>query len=240
MPSAHIAGHVLSRFVLPIAPHSLRLRYLVARLLGCEPELLHLHRFAGGSGLAIDAGANEGLYAHRLANLFPKVVAFEISPTLARQLARSVPANVSVRPVGLSDRAGTVALRTPVAHGMVLAGWASVEENHCPDATRYLEEFVEVRPLDSFELSPSFLKVDVEGHECALLRGARQTIRTHRPTVLIEVKEAHRDEVRAFFGGLGYREHQLRGLIGVEGSAQNLIYIPLPKSRLTAKGEEDR
>jgi FkbM family methyltransferase len=227
MTPAHAAGRVLTRVALPIAPHSLRLRYFVARLLGCEPELLHLHQFAGGSGLAIDAGANEGLYVHRLASLFREVVAFEISPTLAGKLARSAPPNVSVRPMGLSDRAGTMTLRIPIAHGMTLAGWGSVEENHCPDATRYLEESVEVRPLDSFGLSPSFLKVDVEGHECALLRGARQTLAAHRPTVLIEVKASHRDEVRAFFSELRYREHTLRNLAGIEGSPQNLIYVPL-------------
>ena len=45
---------------------------------------------------------------------------------------------------------------------------------------------VEVITLDSLGLAPGFVKLDVEGCELAALIGGEQTIRTHRPVVMLE------------------------------------------------------
>ena len=51
---------------------------------------------------------------------------------------------------------------------------------------------VPVMPLDSFELPKKicYMKIDVEGEEVAVLRGARDTIEEHRPVMCIEVNRA--------------------------------------------------
>jgi FkbM family methyltransferase len=48
---------------------------------------------------------------------------------------------------------------------------------------------------------PNFVKIDVEGHELAVLEGARRTLETHRPTLLIECEARHRPDgdVRSVF-----------------------------------------
>jgi hypothetical protein len=55
---------------------------------------------------------------------------------------------------------------------------------------------VDVTTLDAFfdthERGPDFLKIDVEGHELAVIEGARRTIESHRPTLLIECEARHR------------------------------------------------
>ena len=42
--------------------------------------------------------------------------------------------------------------------------------------------------LDGERRSVSFIKIDVEGHEVAVLEGARHTIATHKPNLLIEIE----------------------------------------------------
>ena len=70
-----------------------------------------------------------------------------------------------------------------------------------------------VTTLDDFfagrSLQPNFLKIDVEGHELAVLQGARQTLKKHRPTILVECEARHRPDgdvrpVFEFLQSLGY------------------------------------
>ena len=54
-------------------------------------------------------------------------------------------------------------------------------------------ENVSTRRLDSFNLEDvSFIKIDVEGYEEAVLNGAKDTIQKNRPSLLIEIEERHK------------------------------------------------
>lgn len=66
---------------------------------------------------------------------------------------------------------------------------------------------VRVRTLDSLGLPAcGLLKVDVEGFEPQVLRGARETIMRHRPILYVENdRAANQDEVIRLMAGLGYR-----------------------------------
>ncbi len=221
----------LKRCLGPAVPRRLRLAfdYQLAQLDGCEPELALLHHLGPNCGVAIDAGANEGLFTYRMAALYDRVHAFEINPALASRLRRLVSSKVRVYPVGLSSREGGGTLYTPYYHGRPLHGWAGLEPGNCPTAERYTESVVSVRRLDSFGFDDvSFLKVDVEGHELELLTGARQTIRRSRPVVLIEVKDRNRAAVQDYFRDMRYAERRLEDLTGVSGSTENYVYLPYP------------
>jgi FkbM family methyltransferase len=203
-------------------------RYWLHRLEGsCEPELVHLHRLCRRRDVAVDAGANEGLFSYRLSKLFRKVYAFEVNDDLTRGLMLYNPGNIEIIHEGLSSRQQSATLYIPVREGRPLTGWASLARGNCPDASEHIEKSVVVRPLDSLELPlVSFVKIDVEGHEMEVLTGAARTIERGRPVVLAEVKVGNRPGVFAFFDERGYRRLVLADVTGVQGSEENVLFVP--------------
>lgn len=70
--------------------------------------------------------------------------------------------------------------------------------------------------LDTLNLSPQFIKIDVEGAEMLVLKGAKDTIERSRPTVILEINAfglhqlgSDEAEVRQFFRDLGYTEYAI-------------------------------
>ena len=78
--------------------------------------------------IAIDVGANRGVYTFPLSKRAAKVVAYEPSPWLADYLKRGSPANVIVRNVAVSDTPSVVTLRVPkTPHGKLQHNKGSIE-----------------------------------------------------------------------------------------------------------------
>lgn len=129
--------------------------------------------------VAVDIGAHVGLWAKDLAERFEQVVAFEPIPLHRDCFARNVTApNVYLHSVALGDAAGKVAMDWDGAN----TGHTRVKEGAAGDVT--------VQTLDMFHGLPAcdFIKVDAEGYEAKILRGARETILRHRPVINVEQK----------------------------------------------------
>lgn len=194
---------------------------------GCEPELLHLADICGFGGTAVDIGANVGLYTYPLSKRFRRVYAFEINDDVTRWITQYNPGNIELIHCGLSSVAGTANFYVPVAHGLTLASWGSLYRENVPDAEKYFEKVVKVAPLDDFGIGDvDFIKIDVEGHEVEVLKGAADTIERSRPVVLIEIKEKNLATVDLWFRARNYRKRRLEDLIGVRGQEENYIYVP--------------
>lgn len=228
--AARIRNGTFGRLVYPVLPGRWRLPWRYRLHLAeeyCEPELRQLEKIGSNQGEAIDIGANEGFYAYKLAKYYSRVYAFEINDGVTADLAAYKCDKISLINKGLSSGPGQAVLYIPVLHGLPLTGWASLAPNNCPDTSTHLEKPVEVCRLDTFDFGQiSFIKIDVEGHELEVLRGGIGVIRRFRPRVLIEVKEGNREKVDEYFARLDYRRTQLVDLVGVEGMADNFIYIP--------------
>ena len=96
-------------------------------------------------------------------------------------------ANVQTHNVGLGDVAGKFFMEdhpNNVGHNCVLT-----EERK--SKTSYNTYEVEIRTLDSYNLeNVSAIKIDCEGYEFPILKGAEATIRRCRPVVQLEIVEA--------------------------------------------------
>lgn len=170
-----------------------------------EPEIRRLHALCSRSRIAIDIGANIGTYTHFMRKHALSVVAYEPHPDLAKRLAKLYP-DVSVRPMAVSDRRSIVKLRVPMAHGRPAHELGSVVQSF---SGGYVEYDVPSVSLDDEELTDvGFIKIDVEQHELAVLKGAAQTILRWRPNIMTEVTPTlYSDPLPktfAFLTGLGY------------------------------------
>lgn len=139
---------------------------------------------------SLDIGANVGMYSHFMRKHSRHVVAFEPVDSLAFKLAQRYRTKFNVERIALSDRNGTATLHIPVAGEHSVTGLSSLADV----ATRMYgaRRDVEIRAArldDIYSGDAGFIKIDVEGHELAVLDGAIHTIARCRPNLLIETEE---------------------------------------------------
>ncbi|MGW1993979.1 FkbM family methyltransferase [Embleya sp. NPDC001921] len=150
-----------------------------------EPELRRIADFVPRGGTAVDVGGWYGPWSRRLARRAESVVTVEPVPRLARLLDTGTPANVRVVAAAAGDRGtGTVALWLPPGD-QGDRGVSSLVRRDIHD--RALD--VPCVRLDDLGLTGvTFVKIDVDGSESAVLRGALETVRRDRPALFIEVE----------------------------------------------------
>jgi FkbM family methyltransferase len=138
---------------------------------------------------AVDIGAHGGTVLRELMRCAPlgSHVAYEPLPDHAERLARLFP-TVDVRQVALAHEEG----EANFVHVTTLSPWSGLRRRLYPPSVSEedLEEFtVQVEVLDRSlpeGYVPNLIKIDVEGAEEWVLRGALQVLRTHKPTVIFE------------------------------------------------------
>jgi FkbM family methyltransferase len=194
-----------------LCPQAL-LNWREARFYGRYGEVeLHLLEFLCRHDQdAIDVGANDGSYVHYLRRHARRVIAFEPMPGLADALRAKFRRDVDIRSIALSDRAGTVELHMPVVDGVTVTGCSTVSPTASATYPDHRAIKVPMATLDSsYEGQVGFIKIDVEGHEQAVLDGAVQTIRRCRPRMLVEIDERLSPgglaRAKAYFNELDYR-----------------------------------
>ena len=166
----------------------------------------------------LDAGAHAGSILREMVRLAPngRHVAWEPLPAFAARL-REVYPGVEVREAALSDRAET----REFAHVVAGPGWSGFMVR--PAAGGEVEMIrVRTERLDDAlpeGVRPVFLKIDVEGAEEEVLRGAMRTLHSHRPVIAFEHGAGSADHYgttpeaihRLLAGELGYAIHGLDG-----------------------------
>ena len=154
-----------------------------------EPELREVVAACDRDGVAVDVGAWFGPWTYWLSRRVEHVHAFEPNPEVAAALRSTARPNVTVHEVAVSDAAGAAVLSLS-GRGRGSEGRSSLQA--LPDAT--LQVAVPRATLDSLDLDRvRFVKIDVEGHELAVLRGARTLLERWRPVVLVELEARHGD-----------------------------------------------
>ena len=180
---------MLKKLVRSVLPRTVLHRRTLSRE-PVEPELRFLLS-SGRGGLFIDVGANVGVWSHHAAGSFPEVHCFEPDAELAGRLPKVLPQNVTVHAVALSDHEGSARLGTPVLDGRPTVSRASLEANANGGAPE-TSQTVALRRLDDYGFhNVGAIKIDVEGHEAAVLEGAWETIEREKPLLVVEIEERH-------------------------------------------------
>lgn len=136
--------------------------------------------------LAIDVGAQVGIFSRHFAEKFETVWAFEPVEENRECLALNTPDNVVIKPYACGDTVGScIMCKTSISlGGSYVSGTPGAEVWKASAKTE-----VEMVTIDSLGLQGvNLIKIDVQGGEFAVLAGAAATLKRCKPIVLIEEK----------------------------------------------------
>jgi len=171
-----------------------------------EPELMGLSTLVRPGDHVFDIGAAHGMYTIPLARLVGAtggVHAFEPHPRqqkTLRRVRRAVGAGqVQVNAGAIGSEQGVFTMRLPVKFGLPIYGHAHLVPDlpaGAPTPPNMRQWQTPVYTVDEWCTqngisSVSFMKVDVEGFEPAVIDGAVKTIEASRPSILLEVEDRH-------------------------------------------------
>jgi len=165
----------------------------------------HLHnyfdKYINKNSIVLECGCHIGTHTIKLAKLCDKLYAFEPLPStnmvLRKNLELNSIDNVIVSENGVSDQIGKTKYNW-IENGN--PGCSGLDDNPMgippwiPPLTQIIE--VDLITIDSLNLNRlDFMKIDVEGYETKVIRGAMNTIRRCKPTIIMEVWKNHFGEV---------------------------------------------
>ena len=169
-----------------------------------DPFLLSMARELVRKDMNVwDIGANVGLFSFAAAALGARVLAVEADSWLADLLRRSAHLNglpVRVLSAAVADTFGISELHLST-EGRASNSLAGSGNSH-PVVTVTLDWLLGRFPV------PDLLKIDIEGSECAALKGAPQLLK-HQPAIFCEVSQNH-DDVARLLSGAGYTLYAAR------------------------------
>lgn len=190
--------------------YNTRMLYLKRRIFNqLDPEMFVLADHLDRRSLFLDIGANRGLYTYHYSSVFNKVVAFEPVEECYASVKRLKLRNAEVHSVALSDERGTATLFSPVRRGDIDFQRSSLLESAVFEVGSVKRQ-VQTHTLDEFCFSEvDLIKIDTEGAELQVLKGATKTIEKNLPLIFVEMEERHRkNAVRdgiTFLKKFGYR-----------------------------------
>jgi FkbM family methyltransferase len=182
-----------------------------------------------------DVGANSGQHSIFAASLGARVESFEPFGPVRAKLLRNASLNpelaVTVHPFGLSDADREHLFVSPDNENLGTGHFSSSGNLSLP-----------LRRGDDVDAAPPhIMKIDVEGHEGAVLRGLENTLKSARPIILCEFSERTKSlesDLQTLLPG----EYALYSLTGVErprirpynplGQGEMLLFIPKEKESL--------
>ena len=188
-----------------------------------EPELKLIKEFIINGTDGLDIGVYKGVYSYEISKYAKTVHAFEFNPIIFPFLNRNlykIINNIKLYNFGLSNQNNKTTLRIPIRNKLAKEenyeeffemGRATIHANN--EFNEFRTFNVNVKKLDDmqFENSISFIKIDAEGHEIEVIKGAIKTINKNKPILLVEIEKRHSkkkviDSIN-FINSLGYKSY---------------------------------
>lgn len=154
-----------------------------------------------GNMLLFDLGAHFGIFSLVAAHFGGRAVAVDPSPIAAKMIARQVHLNalenlVAVLEAAVSDACGDIQM---LSAGVFSDGYFKIVKDR-PKSEMTKTTALTVDQLTERFGNPTHIKIDVEGHEAAVLRGATKTLRSGSPIIFLELH----NEMVAADGGMAH------------------------------------
>ena len=200
--------------------------------------------------LFLDIGANNGMSALSIFTLIPnaKVISFEPNPVNYPYLDKIVNkfSNFQYMTIGLGNETKLLNFHYPIYNSIKMTSlgscdykfakkWLSKDTIHffAPSKLKMEKIIIEVKTLDSFQLKPDFIKIDVEGFEYQVLLGAEETIKNSRPILLVEgiSKNGNINQKLQEWKYNSYKFHNNQFYLN-KFEWGNIFYIPQEKTEL--------
>jgi len=167
------------------------------------PELRYLMNNIKTGDSVLDNGAHKGGYLHwirKRAGDTGLVTAFEPQPMLYEYLTKAITAyryeNVKLHHAGISSEEGSMQLFIPRAAGLTSPG-ATLEQRSDTSKGHFIT--IRVVQLDKLLASRSkpirLIKMDVEGHELHVFKGALEILKNDRPKLIFECENRHLNSI---------------------------------------------
>jgi FkbM family methyltransferase len=185
-----------------------------------EDETKFIKRILQPGMVFIDVGANMGYYSligAKMVGTTGQVHSFEPSPRMVDELKHNVNLNgfnnIHINNLALGNNKGVAQLSRYEAGKEV---YGSISQRPFPGAQVIGYDDVQVIKLDEYVKENGIsqvdaIKMDVEGAELLVLKGARDLLKNYRPTIIFELATQHVigfkytcDDVLDFLTGLGY------------------------------------
>ena len=203
--------------------------YAALRLIKDSPQNLYL-----------DVGANLGqsIESIRMFKNNP-IISFEANPILAKTLTTQYP-DITINSYGLGKEPGKFILHIPAYRHVLFKAYATLKRENAErflnikpvlwfnqDHARIEEVECQLVTLDSLGLTPSFIKIDVEGTELSVIEGGMETIRQNLPILMVEHANQN---IMEKLNPLGYKKYKYSAdkLITGESKGDSIL---IPKSK---------
>lgn len=217
-----------------------------------DPDFQVLRHLAVAPGeIFIDVGSNRGqsIDAIRLYHPTGPIVAFEPNAILAARLKRRLGGDPDLQLLvfGLSDTDMDAPLYVPYYRNWLFDGLSSFDRASAegwlnadtiagfdPALLRVEQLECRLRRLDDFNLTPAFIKIDVQGFERNVLMGGVETLKRCGPALMIEDSSS----LVPFLADLGFASYAYDGnrMRPSTGPSNNLFFLTDAMRRRLADG----
>jgi FkbM family methyltransferase len=194
----------------------------ISHLEGREKEVVNRIVRKTAPRVVWDIGANIGTWSLFFSSICAEsteIRCFEPDPQnlkfLEMNMKKNNLSNWIIRPLAVSGREGTATFFADPVCGAT----GTLEHDRNFIRSMYRAQRIEIEAtmttvdaeISSGARPPQFMKIDVEGHELEVLKGAHNTLRFQRPSLIFETTPGN-GEISAFFKALDYELFDLNGM----------------------------